>query len=172
MVTRLGACLTIFSTMHLAHNDKQAMDRAYRIVSDRSGLLSLRRHRLHDTDVMVRCVQGQTRDVLVYKFITAHTIEVSMIVAGKPAAIRRLTALLCQQEDIYRLGETKLQLDNAVGGIGGAVDADGKPDQQTANDTKKSLMKTIRQRVIAPSGPGNEKAGESVQTEDVSMTVL
>ena len=83
-----------------------------------------------------------------------------------------------RQEEIFTLGETKLQLDNAVGGIGGAVDADGKPDQQTANDTKKSLMKTIRQRVVEGPVVSNEKVGDitkpqdGVRTEDVVMTAL
>lgn len=90
--------------------------------------------------------------MLVYKFITEGTIE----------------------EEIYTLGETKLQLDNAVGGAanevsnngassdkggkgatktanpGLSLDAEGRvDDRQATTDTKKSLMKTIRQRVVA-----------------------
>jgi hypothetical protein len=70
---------------------------------------------------------------------------------------------------MYALGETKLQLDNAVGGIGTAVDADGKTDQSAANDTKKSLMKTIRQRVVGTTTQGNGTAATTDKIEDVNM---
>jgi hypothetical protein len=70
---------------------------------------------------------------------------------------------------MYALGETKLQLDNAVGGIGAAVDADGKTDQSAANDTKKSLMKTIRQRVVGTATQGNGTASATDKIEDVNM---
>jgi hypothetical protein len=70
---------------------------------------------------------------------------------------------------MYALGETKLQLDNAVGGIGAAVDADGKTDQSAANDTKKSLMKTIRQRVVGTTTQGNGTAAGNDRIEDAPM---
>jgi ribosomal protein L39E len=68
---------------------------------------------------------------------------------------------------MYALGETKLRLDNAVGGSGVPLDADGKPqDQQTTNETKKSLMKAIRQKVVDTPGHATVKT-----EEDVSMSV-
>jgi len=104
----------------------------------------------------------------VYKFITEDTIEVRLA-SPQFSCIFIDSPVRHFQEEIYTLGETKLQLDNAVGGIGTAVDADGKTDQSAANDTKKSLMKTIRQRVVGITTQANGTAAATDKIEDVNM---
>ncbi|GHJ86885.1 hypothetical protein NliqN6_3287 [Naganishia liquefaciens] len=89
---------------------------------------------------------GQTREVEVIKLLTRNTID----------------------EDIYRIGITKLRLDDAVGGTGGGsasvpglagdatapqADATGAMDDTRAqNEVKKSLLNTLRQKLVDEEG--------------------
>lgn len=67
--------------------------------------------------------QGQERAVEVIKLITRDSID----------------------DDMFKIGETKLLLDDAVGGEIVAEGEEGKPDK-TANEVKKSLLKTLRNK--------------------------
>jgi SWI/SNF-related matrix-associated actin-dependent regulator 1 of chromatin subfamily A len=68
---------------------------------------------------------GQKRDVEVIKLISRGTIE----------------------EDMLRLGETKLALDEAV-----AADSDEKGESAPEREIKKSLMTVLRQQFERQSG--------------------
>ena len=79
------------------------------------------------------------------------------------------------QEDIYRIGITKLRLDDAVGGTGGASSVPGlagdttpqesasgaMDDTKAQNEVKKSLLNTLRQKLVDEEGKVREV------TEDV-----
>lgn len=71
------------------------------------------------------------------------------------------------QEDIYRIGITKLRLDDAVGGAGGGTSSvpglagDTTPqesasgamdDTKAQNEVKKSLLNTLRQKLVDEEG--------------------
>lgn len=92
---------------------------------------------------------GQERPVEVIKLVTRGSID----------------------EDIAAIGQTKLQLDDMVGGDGVATEA-GTPatdasDDKTAAEVKKSLLKTLRNKFEAEGGGGGE--GEAGESGDVEM---
>ncbi|TFY72950.1 hypothetical protein EVG20_g65 [Dentipellis fragilis] len=76
---------------------------------------------------------GQKQDVDVIKLITRGTIE----------------------EDMLRLGQTKLALDEAVAG-----DPDGEASRKTEKDMETSLMRTLRKQ-LAESELDGDKPGEA-----------
>jgi len=76
---------------------------------------------------------GQKRDVEVIKLISRGTIE----------------------EDMLRLGETKLALDNAVAGDG---DEQGSGESAPEREMKTSLLKVLRQQVDSESLGGTPSA--------------
>ena len=82
---------------------------------------------------------GQKRDVDVVKLITKETIEVGhALVFVLSGALR----VLGPQEDILRLGQTKLALDEAV--AGDAVEEGGEGATEKA--MKASLLTVLRER--------------------------
>jgi len=105
-----ASVVIIFDQDFNPHNDKQAMDRCYRI--------------------------GQKRNVEVIKLLTRETIE----------------------EDIHRIGTTKLALDDAVAG------QEGEDDGERAEKVmKSSLINVLRTKMdeedkAAVNGTGNDPA--------------
>ena len=65
---------------------------------------------------------------------------------------------------MFKIGETKLLLDDAVGGEIVAEGEEGKPDK-TANEVKKSLLKTLRNK-FATEEDGKVQATTAVKGED------
>lgn len=51
------------------------------------------------------------------------------------------------QEDIHRIGNTKLQLDDAVGGEGSMDDSADGSDAKTSNEVKRTLMHDLRTKL-------------------------
>lgn len=84
---------------------------------------------------------GQKRDVEVVKLITRGTIE----------------------EDILRLGETKLALDEAV--AGDADDADDKQESTQEQAMKMSLMNVLRKQFAEQQGTGSSTTASSDMPE-------
>ncbi|KAL7419695.1 DNA-dependent ATPase fun30 [Cryptotrichosporon argae] len=97
---------------------------------------------------------GQEREVEVIKLISANSID----------------------EDILAIGQTKLQLDDAVGGegdetgAGATLDVDAgtgaaAKDDRTAKEVKKSLLTTLRHKFEA-GGDGMQEADGRIDVED------
>ena len=124
------------------HNDKQAADRAYRI--------------------------GQKRDVDVIKLISKGTIEVCVVAES----LFWLVSLTTLQEEILRLGETKLALDEAVAGetlgaptTGDGEEGDGAQVESVAEkQIKASLVESIKRQLAGSPFPGS--AAAAVKEED------
>ncbi|KAG9006776.1 hypothetical protein FRB94_000460 [Tulasnella sp. JGI-2019a] len=113
-----AACVVIiFDQDFNPHNDKQAMDRCYRI--------------------------GQKRDVEVIKLLTKDTIE----------------------EDIHRIGKTKLELDDAV--AGGQED-DGEKAEKIM---KSSLLTALRTKLEKEEEGGDGEGNVGTKDEDDAKTL-
>ncbi|RXK41229.1 hypothetical protein M231_01379 [Tremella mesenterica] len=74
---------------------------------------------------------GQEKEVEVIKLITKDSID----------------------EDMLLIGQTKLQLDDAVGGEELTIDPGANQDDKTAKEVRKSLLTTLRNKFEAVSGP-------------------
>jgi len=85
---------------------------------------------------------GQKRDVEIVKLITKGTIE----------------------EDIYRIGNTKIMLDDAVAGDAN----EGEEESATETKMKSSLLSTLRKQFEKDEGVGSPK-GESMSNDKTKV---
>lgn len=79
---------------------------------------------------------------------------------------------LTKQEDMFAIGSTKLQLDDAVGGEETSLEIDGgaaaaAKEDKTAKEMRKSLLSTLRNKFEA--APGSADAIKEVEEDESAV---